>query len=286
MKEPEFRKILSGSPLSITPHIKRVVNSLNYNNLIYVVGEKIEPSEFSVELLLSFGTFQKFATVQDFRPSTYMPPPIKNKDEMHNIANIKLQTLPNERTLFILTSSDGYTSNDKDALEYFLIQMLNELKILGFSVPEDPKPTTQARSTSIIERANDVFDAMQFHPKVIECSRSLFIDGHYTDAIFRAFTAISNYVKDRTDLDIDGKALMSRVFNEEQPILQLNNLQKTSDRDEQEGFKFLYMGATIGIRNPKAHENVEQTNPYRALEYLGLASLLIQKAEEGKIKAK
>ena len=50
-----------------------------------------------------------------------------------------------------------------------------------------------------------------------------------------------------------------------------------------EGFKFLFKGATIGIRNPKAHDNVIQTDPYKTLEYLGLASLLMRRIEEGKI---
>ena len=67
------------------------------------------------------------------------------------------------------------------------------------------------------------------------------------------------------------------------PIIKLNDLLTTSDRDEQEGFKFLFKGAMIGIRNPKAHDNVVQTDPYRTLEYLGLASLLMRKIEEGKL---
>jgi len=56
-----------------------------------------------------------------------------------------------------------------------------------------------------------------------------------------------------------------------------------SDKDEQEGFKFLFMGAMVGIRNPKAHDNVVQIDPYRTLEYLSFASLLMRKIEKGEI---
>ncbi|MEA3443042.1 MAG: TIGR02391 family protein [Chloroflexota bacterium] len=56
-----------------------------------------------------------------------------------------------------------------------------------------------------------------------------------------------------------------------------------SDKDEQEGFKFLFMGAMVGIRNPKAHDNVVQADPYRTLEYLSFASLLMRKIEKGEI---
>jgi len=128
-----------------------------------------------------------------------------------------------------------------------------------------------------------LFDSLKFHPKVVEASRKLFKDGHYRDAIYRAFVEVNNFVKDKANSQLDGKKLMSTVFSLEKPIIKLNSLQTQSDRDEQEGFMFLFMGAMEGIRNPKAHENIIQNDPYRTLEYLGLASLLMKIAEEGKL---
>lgn len=126
-----------------------------------------------------------------------------------------------------------------------------------------------------------LFDAMQFHPKVVKASKKLFEDGHYTDAIFRAFTEVNNFVKAKTGLELDGKALMSQVFRIENPVIKLNELRTKSERDEQEGFMFLFMGAMEGIRNPKAHDNIIQKDPLKTLEYLALASLLMRRAEEG-----
>lgn len=134
------------------------------------------------------------------------------------------------------------------------------------------------------ELANFLFDKMQFHPKVVEASRSLFESGHYAQAIFEAFKVVNNFIKQKTSLNLDGKQLMAKAFNEEGPVIKLNELKTQSDRDEQEGFKFLFMGAMVGIRNPKAHDNVVQTDLYRTLEYLGFASLLMKRAEEGKVK--
>ena len=37
----------------------------------------------------------------------------------------------------------------------------------------------------------------------------------------------------------------------------------------------------MGIRNPKAHAEVQQKDPYRTLEYISLASLLAKRLEEG-----
>ena len=120
------------------------------------------------------------------------------------------------------------------------------------------------------------FDSMKLHPEVIETSRKLFKDEHYRDAIYRAFVEVNNFVKRKAKSQLDGRKLMSEVFRLEKPIIKLNPLATQSDRDEQEGFMFLYMGAMEGIRNPKAHENIIQNDPYKALKYLGLASLLIE----------
>jgi len=122
---------------------------------------------------------------------------------------------------------------------------------------------------------------LQLHPRVIEVSKSLFETGHYAQAIFEAFKVVNIFVKEKTGLALDGKDLMARVFREENPIIKLNKLKTRSEKDEQEGFKFLFMGAMVGIRNPKAHDSVTQIDPYRTVEYLGLASLLMRRIEEG-----
>lgn len=121
-----------------------------------------------------------------------------------------------------------------------------------------------------------LFDEMQFHTKVIESSRQLFKDGHYRDAIYRAFVEVNNFVKHRAKSQLDGKKLMSTVFSPVNPVIKLNSLKTQTDKDEQEGFMYLFMGAMQGIRNPKAHENIIQNNPYIALELIGFASLLIE----------
>jgi len=143
------------------------------------------------------------------------------------------------------------------------------------------QPTSRREPKDTDELLPYLFDAMQFHSKVVKASKKLFEDGHYTDAIFRAFTEVNNFVKAKTGLELDGKALMSQVFRIENPVIKLNELRTKSERDEQEGFMFLFMGAMEGIRNPKAHDNIIQKDPLKTLEYLALASLLMRRAEEG-----
>lgn len=125
--------------------------------------------------------------------------------------------------------------------------------------------------------------SIDLHPNVKEHSLELFNNGHYAQAVFESVKALNNYVKDKgkiTDKDLAGA--MAKSFDETNPIIKLNDLKTQSDIDEQKGFKFLFMGAMTGIRNPIGHENYE-LDKNTALEYLAFLSLLFRKAEDGKI---
>jgi len=159
-----------------------------------------------------------------------------------------------------------------DRVELISVEIINWRDI---DVP--PRPEKQA------EKVVYSLDLIRLHPKIVEVSMSLFETEHYAQAIFEALKAVNNFVKEKSGKSLDGKALMSKVFSEDKPVIMLNELLTQSDRDEQEGFKFLFMGAMVGIRNPEAHDNVIQTDPYRTLEYLSFASLLMKRVEEGKV---
>jgi len=104
---------------------------------------------------------------------------------------------------------------------------------------------------------------------------------------------LNNFVKQKSGRhNLDGYKLMSFVFSFDyddqrdkitrKPILKLNQLSGQSERDEQQGFMHLFMGVMLGIRNPKGHETIIQSDPYRTLEYLSLASLLAKRVDEAK----
>ena len=128
---------------------------------------------------------------------------------------------------------------------------------------------------------NELYDQLKFHPRIVKASRSQFRSRHYTDAIFNAFRCVEVLAKDKSGLRGRGADLMHRVFNENNPIIKLNKMQRDFEIDEQAGFRFIYAGAMMGIRNPKAHAEIQQKDAYRTLEYLSLASLLATRLEEG-----
>lgn len=118
------------------------------------------------------------------------------------------------------------------------------------------------------------------HADIRNASEKLFLDGHRGSAVFEAFKAVNLRVKRMTGLQLDGKRLMAHVFDEQNPVLRLNPLKTQSHRDEQEGFKFIYMGVMLGIRNPKAHDELSDLDVERAHEYLALASLLMRRLDD------
>ena len=167
------------------------------------------------------------------------------------------------------------------AYEVNIKKIIQKYQIIGFG----EEPARKMEPKDKVESPIQIFDAMQFHPKVIEASKSLFETGNYASAILEAFKAVNIFVKAKSGLfpnelrGINDKKLMAKVFNEKAPLIELNELVSDTDVNEQEGFKFLFMGAMEGIRNPKAKGNIIQKDPFITLEYLGFASLLLKRIE-------
>lgn len=160
--------------------------------------------------------------------------------------------------------------------ETALKSIIQKYELVGIEEESD-SPTLSNQSV------RNIFDSMQFHPKVIDVSKTLFTTGNYDSATLEAFKAINNYVKEKTGLSQDGTNLMEKVFNENKPILKLNELLNPSDKDEQKGFKHMFMGSQLGIRNPRSHENVAQGDPIMALHCLSIASLLMKRVDQAKL---
>jgi len=158
--------------------------------------------------------------------------------------------------------------------ETAILSIIQKYEILGI----EEEPTVQTKPKDAAELPSYLFDSMQFHPEIVAVCKSLFETQHYAQAIFEAFKAVESFVKQKTGLSLYGKQLMAQVFSEENPLIKVTEAGKF-DKDVQEGFKFLFMGAIVGIRNPKAHQKVIQKDPFITLEYLGFASFLIKRIE-------
>ena len=118
-----------------------------------------------------------------------------------------------------------------------------------------------------------LFDKPVTNDRLSQATRTRFRSRNFTDAVEAAFKCLDNAVKERSRLlDKGGSDLMFTAFNEKKPVLKLNELHSTTDRNEQEGYKHLIAGALTVIRNLRAHEHELRDDPKVALELLALAN--------------
>lgn len=122
------------------------------------------------------------------------------------------------------------------------------------------------------------------HPQVKSLTKKKYEDGHYADAVETALKEINDiikkYVKKIIKEEWDGAELMQKAFSVKKPIISLDDLSTETGRNIQQGYMLIFSGAMTGIRNPKTHGNVTIT-PERAIQLLGLCSLLFYKLEDG-----
>jgi uncharacterized protein (TIGR02391 family) len=114
-----------------------------------------------------------------------------------------------------------------------------------------------------------------------------YLESHMEVAIFEAFKAVNNRVKEMTGLNADGSDLMATAFGDDRdpnPPIRLADVSKESGRNIQSGFRFIFMGAVRGIRNPDAHELFEPVSEEEAFEELSLASMLMRRLDDASVR--
>lgn len=118
------------------------------------------------------------------------------------------------------------------------------------------------------------------HPEVIKTASALITDGHYRQAVLDTFINLVNKVKAISGLtDLDNTPLMQRAFSASNPVIKLSN-----DLDEQRGYMWLFSGAVMSIRNPKAH-NLDHIDTFdQTIEWLYFASTLFRLLDKREIK--
>jgi uncharacterized protein (TIGR02391 family) len=121
------------------------------------------------------------------------------------------------------------------------------------------------------------------HPTITSVARDRFDAGHFADSIEAALKEVNSNVKAKvkilTGKEFDGADLMNKAFSVKNPLIRLDDLGTLTGHSIQQGYLQLFAGSMIGIRNPKAHENII-IDSTRAIHFLFLASLLMYKLDE------
>lgn len=144
-------------------------------------------------------------------------------------------------------------------------------------------PTTKIESAALEEPLHP-FDTRNFYPDLPKKVRRLFDDGYYPEATLEACKFLDSFVGKHAPNTKSGEARMMQAFKEEAPLIQLNGLASDSEIDEQRGYKFLFAGTMIAIRNPRGHEHSVEDDPGLCLDHLGLVSALLRRLNDAGFK--
>jgi uncharacterized protein (TIGR02391 family) len=124
------------------------------------------------------------------------------------------------------------------------------------------------------------FQGRQIHPEVLKYCRVELLQDNYFHAVFEATKGLAQRIRDMSGIQLDGAALVDKVFASERPILAINSLQSETEKSEHKGFASLLKGCFAGVRNPLAHEpKLLWQGEEDAADYLSLISLLHRKLD-------
>jgi uncharacterized protein (TIGR02391 family) len=132
------------------------------------------------------------------------------------------------------------------------------------------------------ENALERFDSYQFHLEIVEHCRALYGQENYFHAVFEAAKVYNSLVKSKAQSTEDGASLMFSAWNPQNGVLKVNACTSETDRNVQDGIKFLSVGLMSLIRNPTAHEPALQwpIDEQDAIDILSLVSFLLRQYDK------
>jgi uncharacterized protein (TIGR02391 family) len=128
------------------------------------------------------------------------------------------------------------------------------------------------------------FESRNIHPDFPAQVRALFDNGHYPQATFEALKYLDEQVQRVSSSGEYGFKMMMAVFGGTPPQLALNPGMTASEKDEQVGYKFLFAGCTMGIRNPRGHSTAIEDGLDVCLDHLSFASMLLRKLDDAGLR--
>lgn len=125
------------------------------------------------------------------------------------------------------------------------------------------------------------FQARSIHAEVLKYCRSELMQDNYFHAVFEATKGLAQRIRDLSGVQLDGAALVDKVFSIDQPVLAFSALQTETEKSQHKGFATLLKGCFAAVRNPLAHEpKILWDGEDDAADYLSLISLLHRKLDE------
>jgi uncharacterized protein (TIGR02391 family) len=99
-----------------------------------------------------------------------------------------------------------------------------------------------------------------------------------SEAVVNAFRSVEKRVQSLTAREESGQALMESVFGARPPQLDITTTTGQAAQNEQQGFRYVFTGAMLGLRDPhdtgRAVPTADET-----LEYVAVASMLMRRLD-------
>ena len=109
------------------------------------------------------------------------------------------------------------------------------------------------------------FEVYNIHPK-LDNSLKLIYKSEFESAVREASVTLENVLRQKSKLDLHGFDLATKALSFEtdkktgevirRPLIAINNLETESDRNEQEGIRYMLMGFFQGPRNLYLHNHI------------------------------
>lgn len=105
--------------------------------------------------------------------------------------------------------------------------------------------------------------------------------GNFSGAVKTSILFLTECIRDRTDLDLDGDSLITKALSPKAPLIKLNSLNTTSEIDEQTGHMMILQGIYKGIRNPRNH-NLKTDDRFTCDSILTLINYYVKMIKKAK----
>jgi uncharacterized protein (TIGR02391 family) len=124
------------------------------------------------------------------------------------------------------------------------------------------------------------FQGRAIHAEVLKYCKADLLQENCFHAVFEAAKGLAQRIREISAVQLDGAALVDKVFSIEKPLRAINSLQTETEKSEHKGFAMLLKGCFAAIRNPRAHEpKILWDGEEDAADCLSLISLLHRKLD-------
>lgn len=135
-----------------------------------------------------------------------------------------------------------------------------------------PKNFDEAKSrySSLRKKLQD----LKIHPQILSLCTTDILNKDYYSIIFESSKITLSKIKELSNLNLDGIALINKAFDGKKPLVVMNTLSTSEEKNKFFGLKVLLMLIVYYYRNPKAHElkSYDQSSEKDCIESLIIIS--------------